>query len=73
MNNLEIRAAIKSAWTSAAPKMEWTRLENARLDSAVMAAEKAIKTLREEMPGMSRLEAWSEIQAEFLTPPQNPV
>ena len=71
MNNAEIREAIKAAWTSANPGVALTSLEMARLNAAVMDAEKAIKTAREKMPGLSRLEAWSEIRAEFLMAPQN--
>lgn len=71
MNNPEIREAIKASWISANPGATWTPLDQARLNAAVMDAEKAIKTAREKMPGLSRLEAWSEIRAEFLTAPKN--
>lgn len=69
MNNAEIREAIRASWAAADPAMEWTPLNLARLNAQVMDAEKAMKTLREQMPGLSRLEAWSEIRTEFLTAP----
>lgn len=72
MNNAEIREAIKASWTAAEPEAEWTKSLLLRLDATVMDAEKAMKTLRETYPGMSRLEAWSEIRAEFLTAPPTP-
>ena len=72
MNNAEIREAIRANWTALDPNIEWTESMMLRLDGTVMDAEKAMKTLRENSPGMSRLEAWSEIRAEFLTAPPTP-
>ena len=69
MNNAQIRLSIKENWMAIDPAIEWTSLNMARLNATVMDAEKAMKMLRETHPGMSRLEAWSEIRAEFLTAP----
>ena len=68
MNNAEIRAAIKDNLISSRPATEpWTARDEAILNSKVMDAEKAMKTLREANEGLSRLEAWSEIKTDFLT------
>lgn len=72
MNNAEIKQAIKANWLANGVGTQWTPKLDAMLNATVMDAEKAIKTAREAMPGLSRMEAWSEIRAEFLTAPANP-
>ena len=69
MNNLQIKMAIKENWDALEPGAEWTESRRLRLDATVMSVEKAIKTIRETYPGMSRLQACSEVMREFLKAP----
>lgn len=69
MNNMQIKMAIKENLVLKAPQAEWTQSDSLRVDRMTMDAEKAMKTMREQVPGMSRAEAWSEVRNEFLTAP----
>ena len=69
MNNAEIKKAIKENLQAKAPKREWTETDSLTVDRMTMDAEKAMKTVRETQPGISRAEAFEMVRDQFLTAP----
>lgn len=69
MNNAEIKKAIRENLKAKNPKKEWGRSENLMVNRLTMDAEKAMKTAREQMPTLTRAEAWATVRDQFLTAP----
>ena len=74
MNNAEIKKAILENLRLKETELEQgSRTERLTVNRLTMEAEKDMKTAKEQMPGMTRAEAWAMVRDQYLTAPETPV